>query len=54
MSGVRLEELMKLGGWKTYSMVLRYAHLAPEHMAEAASKVRPVSQKRHRGSLAQR
>lgn len=54
MSGVRLEELMKLGGWKTYSMVLRYAHLAPEHMAEAASKVRPVSQKRHSGSLAQR
>lgn len=54
MSGVRLEELMKLGGWKTYSMVLRYAHLAPEHMAEAAAKVRPVSQKRHSGSLAQR
>ena len=54
MSGVRLEELMKLGGWKTYSMVLRYAHLAPEHMAEAASKIRPVSQKRHTGSLAQR
>jgi integrase len=54
MSGVRLEELMKLGGWKTYSMVLRYAHLAPEHMAEAASKIRPVSRKRHSGSLAQR
>lgn len=54
MSGVRLEELMKLGGWKTYAMVLRYAHLAPEHMAEAASKIRPVSQLRHKGSLAQR
>lgn len=54
MSGVRLEELMKLGGWKTYSMVLRYAHLAPEHMAEAASKIRPVSRLRHKGSLAQR
>jgi integrase len=54
MSGVRLEEVMKLGGWKTYSMVLRYAHLAPEHMAEAASKVRPVSRLRHKGSLAQR
>lgn len=54
MSGVRLEELMKLGGWKTYSMVLRYAHLAPEHMAEAAAKVRPVSRLRHKGSLAQR
>jgi integrase len=54
MSGVRLEEVMKLGGWKTYSMVLRYAHLAPEHMAEAAAKVRPVSRLRHKGSLAQR
>jgi integrase len=45
MSGVRLEELMKLGGWKTYSMVIRYAHLAPEHLSEAASKVHPVSRK---------
>lgn len=54
MSGVRLEELMELGGWKTYSMVLRYKHFAPEHMAEAASKIRPVSQLRHKGSLAQR
>ena len=45
MSGVRLEEVMRLGGWKTYSMVLRYAHLAPEHLSEAASKVRPVSRK---------
>jgi integrase len=45
MSGVRLEEVMRLGGWKTYSMVLRYAHLAPEHLSEAASKVHPVSRK---------
>lgn len=45
MSGVKLEEVMRLGGWKTYSMVLRYAHLAPEHLSEAASKVRPVSRK---------
>lgn len=53
MSGVRLEELMKLGGWKSYSMVLRYAHLAPEHMAEAAAKIAPVSRRmshlRHKG-----
>jgi hypothetical protein len=27
---------MKLGGWKSYSMVQRYAHLAPEHLAAAA------------------
>jgi hypothetical protein len=45
MNGTRLEELMRLGGWKSYQMVLRYAHLAPEHLAEAASRVRPVSRK---------
>lgn len=45
MSGVRLEEVMRLGGWKTYAMVLRYSHLAPEHLAQAASKVVPVSRK---------
>lgn len=45
MSGVRLEELMKLGGWKSYSMVARYAHLSPEHLAGVAAKVRPISRK---------
>lgn len=45
MNGGTLQELMALGGWKSYSMVLRYAHLAPEHLSEAASKVRPVSRK---------
>lgn len=38
-SGVTLQELMELGGWKSYSMVLRYAHLAPDHLAVAASKI---------------
>lgn len=37
-SGVTLHELMQLGGWASYSMVLRYAHLAPDHLAEAAEK----------------
>ena len=37
--GVSLHELMLLGGWKSYSMVLRYAHLAPDHLAKAAEKV---------------
>ena len=32
------KELMELGGWKSYEMVLRYAHLAPEHLAQAASR----------------
>ena len=39
MSGTSLQELMELGGWKSYEMVLRYAHLAPEHLAEAAARI---------------
>lgn len=38
-SGVTLHELMQLGGWSSYSMVLRYAHLAPDHLASAAEKL---------------
>lgn len=38
-SGVSLQELMQLGDWKTYAMVLRYAHLAPDHLAQAAEKI---------------
>jgi integrase len=38
-NGVTLHELMQLGGWSSYQMVLRYAHLAPDHLAEAAEKV---------------
>lgn len=37
--GVTLHELMQLGDWKSYSMVLRYAHLAPDHLAQAAERV---------------
>jgi integrase len=43
MSGVRLEEVQRLGGWKTAQMVQRYAHLSSEHLAEAAAKVKPIS-----------
>ena len=39
MSGTSLQELMELGGWKSYEMVLRYAHLAPEQLASAASRI---------------
>ncbi|MET0015028.1 MAG: site-specific integrase [Sedimenticola sp.] len=39
MSGTSLQELMELGGWKSFEMVLRYAHLAPEHLAEAAARI---------------
>lgn len=39
-SGVTLQQLMLLGGWRSFSMVLRYAHLAPDHLAAAAGKIR--------------
>lgn len=39
-SGVSLHEVMQLGGWRSLQMVQRYAHLAPGHLAAAASKVR--------------
>lgn len=43
MAGTSLPELMELGGWKSYEMVLRYAHLAPEHLADAARRIdRPL------------
>lgn len=38
-SGVTLQELMQLGGWASYASVLVYAHLAPDHLAEAAAKI---------------
>jgi hypothetical protein len=34
-----LQEPMELGGWKSYEMVLRYAHLAPEHLSQAAGRI---------------
>lgn len=37
--GVPLPELMALGDWKSYRMVLRYAHLAPSNAAAAARAV---------------
>jgi integrase len=42
-SGVTLPELMVLGDWKSYRMVLRYAHLAPSNAVEAARKVAQMS-----------
>ena len=39
MNGTSLQELMELGCWKSYEMVLHYAHLAPEHLAEAAARI---------------
>jgi site-specific recombinase XerD len=35
MAGVDLLSVQKLGGWRTLSMVQRYAHLAPDHLRAA-------------------
>jgi len=43
MNGVRLEDIQQMGGWATSQMVQRYRHLSPEHLAEAAARVKPVS-----------
>ncbi|WP_343032223.1 tyrosine-type recombinase/integrase [Allochromatium palmeri] len=37
--GTSLQDLMAMGGWSSYDLVLRYAHLAPEHLAEAAARI---------------
>lgn len=37
--GTSLQELMELGGWSSYEMVLRYAHLATDHLQEAAQRI---------------
>ncbi|WP_367301892.1 tyrosine-type recombinase/integrase [Burkholderia sp. IDO3] len=37
--GTPLERLKELGAWATYEMVLRYAHLAPDHLAQHAEAV---------------
>ena len=39
MSGTGLQEQMELRGWKSYEMVLRYAHMAPEHLSSAAARI---------------
>lgn len=39
MQGTPLEVLMKLGGWASIDMVLRYAHFAPGYLAEYADRI---------------
>jgi len=38
-NGTSLYELMELGGWSSFEMVLRYAHMAGEHLMKAAGHV---------------
>jgi hypothetical protein len=46
-AGTPLNVLQELGGWGDYSMVLRYAHLAPEHLAEYASNISDSAHFKH-------
>jgi integrase len=38
-NGTSLQELMELGGWSSYVMVLRYAHLATSQLQNAATRI---------------
>ena len=40
-AGTSLHELMQLGGWSSMAMPLRYAHLAPDHLSQAAERLTP-------------
>lgn len=43
-AGTPLDKLKEMGGWATFDMVLRYAHLAPDHLAAHADAVSFMSQ----------
>lgn len=38
-AGTPTHELQRLGGWRTASMVERYAHLAPDHLRSSAARL---------------
>ncbi|WP_420804661.1 tyrosine-type recombinase/integrase [Tolumonas lignilytica] len=38
-AGTPLSALKEMGGWETLDMVMRYAHLAPNHLAEHAKQI---------------
>lgn len=38
-NGTSLQELQQLGGWSSFEMVLRYAHLSSNHLKNAADRV---------------
>jgi integrase len=38
-NGTSLQELQQLGGWSSFEMVLRYAHLSGDHLRGAAERI---------------
>jgi integrase len=43
-SGTSLQELQQLGGWSSFEMVLRYAHLSSDHLRNAANRIGSMMQ----------
>ncbi len=41
--GTSLQELQQLGGWSSFEMVLRYAHLSSDHLLSAANRIGSMS-----------
>lgn len=41
-NGTSLQELQLLGGWSSFEMVLRYAHLSSDHLKNAASRINSI------------
>lgn len=41
-NGTSLQELQLLGGWSSFEMVLRYAHLSSDHLKDAANRVATI------------
>ena len=48
--GVTLQELMELGAWKSYGMVLKYGHLAPDHLSKAVELIARPGHSKKRAS----
>jgi len=38
-NGTSLQELQQLGGWSSFEIVLRYAHLSSDHLRSAANRI---------------
>jgi integrase len=43
-NGTSLQELQQLGGWSSFEMVLRYAHLSGDHLRIAANRIGTLDQ----------
>jgi site-specific recombinase XerD len=41
-NGTSLQELQQLGGWSSFEIVLRYAHLSSDHLRSAANRISSI------------